>query len=156
MTRRCHDPNNPNYPRYGGRGITVCDRWRDLTNFVADMDAGYAPGLELDRIDNDLGYSPENCRWATKTVQANNKRRLVKITIDGVTKTAAQWARENGVGVELARCRIKYYGWDPVVAVTTPTLTQHEVVSHATKFAAAARTAAKEERRLSRSRQAAR
>lgn len=146
MMKRCHQPGNPSFPAYGGRGITVCERWRNIVTFVADMASGHIPGLELDRINNDLGYSPDNCRWVTKIENRNNRRKQVTITIGGVTKTSAQWARENGVSVELARCRIKYYGWDPVVAVTTPTLDQHEVVSRATKVAATARTAAKEKR----------
>lgn len=141
MIGRCHNPNRPDWVSYGGRGIEVCERWQDIANYVADLDATFEPGLELDRIDNNLGYSPENCRWTSRLTQNRNKRNLIKVTIDGVTKTAAEWARENGVNVELARQRIRYYGWDPIQAVTVAALPQHEVVSRATKVAATLRSA---------------
>lgn len=73
MIQRCTNPNSPSYPRYGGRGITVCDRWRDSANFLADM--GPRPeGTSLERIDNSGGYSPNNCKWATDEEQRANKQ----------------------------------------------------------------------------------
>lgn len=74
MLQRCENEDNRAYADYGGRGITVCERWHTFDNFLADM--GEKPvGLTLDRIDNDRGYEPGNCRWATRAVQNTNQRR---------------------------------------------------------------------------------
>ena len=83
MVRRCHNPNHHAFASYGGRGITVCDKWRTFEGFFEDM--GFKPaGMSLDRIDNDKGYSKENCRWATATDQARN-RRATKLTAEQAT-----------------------------------------------------------------------
>jgi len=76
MIERCEKPKNPYFKHYGGRGITVCERWHTFVNFLADM--GEPPSeLSLDRINNDGNYEKSNCRWATWTQQANNKRQRV-------------------------------------------------------------------------------
>ena len=75
MRQRCHNPNQPHYPRYGGRGISVCDRWLKFENFLADMGEPPGPGYSLDRIDNDGNYEPGNVRWATKAEQRANQRK---------------------------------------------------------------------------------
>lgn len=76
MKQRCHNEKNPAYPEYGGRGITVCEEWRN--NFPAfyawAMSSGYRDDLSIDRIDNDKGYSPDNCRWETRITQSYNRR----------------------------------------------------------------------------------
>lgn len=97
MIQRCTHPANPAYPRYGGRGIKVCERWMNFENFVSDM--GPKPsGTELDRIDNDGPYSPQNCRWATRRTNSNNRRNNRYITINGVTRTLAEWSIQTGIG----------------------------------------------------------
>lgn len=95
MIQRCTNPNNPNYPRYGGRGIKICDEWLDSSAFgdwaIAN---GYVDGLTIDRIDNDGNYEPENCRWTDMLVQQNNRSDNVFVTVNGDTDTLANICRK--------------------------------------------------------------
>jgi len=94
MVRRCTDPNNEKYPDYGARGITVCRRWLEsVENFIQDMGKMPGRGYTIDRINNDEGYEPGNCRWATAEMQANNQRRTVLHEFEGENLTLAQIAR---------------------------------------------------------------
>jgi hypothetical protein len=98
MVRRCHNPNHRAFASYGGRGIWVCEEWRDYRNFKAWADSsGYAQGLTIDRIDNDNGYAPGNCRWATRKQQQNNRRCCVYVEHDGQRLTLTEWSEAFGV-----------------------------------------------------------
>lgn len=115
MKTRCYNPNTHNYARYGGRGIAICDRWLGVdgySNFIKDMGERPSSLHQLDRINNDKGYSPENCRWATPTENGMNKSNNKRVTCQGATKTLSEWSR-------LAKCKrstfsMRYYkyGWD--------------------------------------------
>lgn len=119
MIRRCRNPNDAAFDRYGGRGIAVCARWDRFEEFLADM--GEVPSVKhsIDRIDNDGNYEPANCRWTTDIVQANNSRKNVHATIDGITMTVAQWCRHMGLRNGAVRQRI-HRGMSPESAITTP------------------------------------
>lgn len=109
MIARCYDTNNKRYDRYGGRGISVCNSWRNadgLESFIMwARNSGYKPGLTIDRVDNDGNYCPENCRWVTAKDQSNNRSTNTFVTVDGVTKTVAQWIEHLG----LESKRLYYY-----------------------------------------------
>ena len=117
MRRRCYNPNDVGYSRYGGRGITVCLRWSYFENFLEDM--GERPeGLTLDRLDTDGPYCKDNCRWATKAEQSVNKSNCRQITFEGKTHCISEWARKVGVGFFTLRSRLNR-GWSVERALTT-------------------------------------
>jgi len=122
MKNRCYNPKNYEYANYGGRGITICDEWlNDSTSFYEwAVNNGYDDSLTIDRIDNDLGYSPENCRWANVYEQANNKRNNTRITFNGETHTIAEWGRIVGINANLLYARRSALGWDTERMLTTP------------------------------------
>ncbi len=97
MLDRCSRKKNPAYKHYGGRGIKVCKHWKQFENFYADMGPRPSADLSLDRIDNDKGYSLDNCRWATKEEQNNNYRDTIKVLVDGVETPLAILARQRGI-----------------------------------------------------------
>lgn len=118
MWNRCTNPNARQYPRYGGRGIDVCERWKDFQAFLADM--GPRPTWQtLDRINNDGPYGPSNCRWATAREQAANRCDSAPIIIDGVSRLACEWAEISGLPVSTIHCRV-YRGWPAQRAVFAP------------------------------------
>jgi hypothetical protein len=118
MKNRCFNSDSAGFKNYGARGITVCDRWMDIANFVADM--GDAPdGMFLDRIDNDGVYEPSNCRWATRTEQQNNTRSNVVVQFAGERLTLKDWSRRTGLPYHVVKKRIKK-GWSVDSALTIP------------------------------------
>lgn len=117
MKTRCYNPKCREYPRYGGAGITVCDRWRhSYTSFLADM-GERPPSTSIDRIDNEGGYEPGNCRWASSIVQANNRRNNRILEFRGDAKTIATWGRETGIKAQTIHMRITR-GWPVERALT--------------------------------------
>lgn len=115
MRRRCRYKKHDKYDRYGGRGITVCERWDEYTNFLSDM--GERPdGYTLERIDNDGNYEPGNCRWATKKEQARNRSSNHFLEIYDSRKCLAEWAEISGTCQNKIRDRLKR-GWPPKEAV---------------------------------------
>jgi hypothetical protein len=125
MHFRCYAPSHEAFPRYGGRGITVCSEW--VTDYTAFMNwalaNGYAPDLTIDREDNDLGYTPGNCRWITMRAQMINKRNnRPPLTMFGETKPVSDWGRDPRCATQpgIFQTRIGL-GWDAEEAFLTPT-----------------------------------
>lgn len=110
MLNRCRSQSNDAWGHYGGRGISVCERWNDFQSFLADM--GERPSLKysIERIDNSKGYEPANCRWATQKEQLNNTRRNVRIEFNGQSLTLMQWCEAVGLAYSTARKR-RRLGW---------------------------------------------
>lgn len=110
MMGRCFNKNVKRYSIYGGRGITVCDRWMDFSNFLSDMGMPPSSNHSLDRIDNNGNYEPTNCRWATIYEQANNKRRNVYVNINGEKMSVSQAERLLGFPCGKLKSRL-YLGY---------------------------------------------
>lgn len=120
MRYRCENPNNQAYEKYGARGITVCDEWHDFAQFRAwAIDNGYDENLSIDRIDNDKGYCPGNCRWVSSYVQMNNRRMCNVLEFNGEKLTLSQWADKTGIPRSTLLNRIKR-GWDVEETLTKP------------------------------------
>lgn len=119
MLARCRNPRNNRYYAYGARGIKVCDRWLSFENFLTDMGPRPSPQHTIDRIDNDVDYTPENCRWLPADQQSANRRVNHYLTIDGRTQTLSAWADEVGVSPNCIRSRIAA-GESPASAISRP------------------------------------
>lgn len=118
--QRCTNPNDKRYCDYGGRGIGICDRWRIFNNFLEDMGEPPTDKHQIDRIDNDKGYFPGNCRWATREQQARNKRNNITITHKGRTRLILQWSQELGIKYTTLRYRFCKLCWSAEKTLTTP------------------------------------
>jgi hypothetical protein len=120
MRRRCLDKKAKDFIYYGGRGISFCKEWDNYAVFYAwAIMSGYRKNLTLDRVNNDGDYSPSNCRWTTRKVQARNTRKSVKIFYNGKSKTPAEWAEITGIRSATIRKRV-FLGWSVEKALTTP------------------------------------
>ena len=121
MRARCTQPDRKDFPRYGGRGITICERWTEFANFLSDM--GRRPaGMSLGRIDNDGNYEPGNCRWETASQQARNRNSTVYLEAFGRRQCLATWAEEYGIRADTLMWRIDS-GRSPEKALTDPVKT---------------------------------
>jgi hypothetical protein len=125
MKQRCLDPKNNRYYRYGELGITICDRWLEkdgqgFINFLSDMGPKPSPEHSIERKDRTKGYDPDNCIWATRIEQANNKSSNVMLTINGETDTMSNWCRKYNTNARLVGDRIRHLKWDPLKALITP------------------------------------
>jgi hypothetical protein len=117
LKNRCLNPNDSNYKSYGGRGISLEDRWNFFENFLEDM--GEAPeGLSIERIDNDKGYNKDNCKWASVYEQARNKRSNINITLDEITRCLEDWCKIYNINRNTVNARIRL-GWSIQTALNT-------------------------------------
>ncbi len=134
MKSRCENTNDPAYFNYGGRGITISERWKKFPAFFSDM--GHPPcGLSIERKDNNKGYSAENCEWATRTTQNRNRRGLFLVTIGGETKPFSAWVDHYGVvSYSAARQRVTL-GWTPEDAAKTPRVSNRLGIPRGNKVA---------------------
>jgi len=122
MIQRCTNPRNRFYAYYGGRGITVCKRWRaSFKKFLSDMGRRPTPLHSIDRRNGNRGYKPSNCRWATKAEQMNNIASNRKLTLNGVTRNMSQWADRLGFGRNTIPSRLRR-GWSVKRSLTMPVI----------------------------------
>jgi transposase-like protein len=111
MMHRCYNVKRKKYGNYGGRGIRVCEEWHEPNAFIEwAMMNGYRPGLQIDRIDNEKGYSPENCRWVTPKENSRNKRNTRYLTINGITKCVTEWCETIKISQYTIYSWIKEFG----------------------------------------------
>lgn len=121
MMRRCYNTKDVHYDRYGGRGIRVCDEWHDVNKFI-DWCESQNPndGMTIDRIDNDSGYSPDNCRFVSLKDNQNNRSSNRKIEYNGEIKTVSEWADTIGISASTLFSRLDKLHWTVEQALTTP------------------------------------
>lgn len=129
VVQRCLNTRHPRYADYGGRGITVCQRWREsFEAFFADMGPKPSPKHSIERKDNSGNYEPGNCHWAGPVEQTNNARRNRVLTHDGRTMTVAQWTKELGFGASIIGLRLAK-GWTVAEALTVPVSRSNKIAS---------------------------
>lgn len=124
--KRCYNERYNSYKNYGARGITVCNEWKNNPSAFKKwaLSNGCREDLTLERIDTSKGYSPENCRWATRKEQANNRRSNRLISFNGETHTLSEWAEKKGINSITIRSRLRL-GWSVERALTEPSFGIH-------------------------------
>ena len=110
MVQRCTNEDGPDYEDYGGRGIGICSRWMQFENFLLDMGEKPDSGVSLDRLDNNKGYGPGNCRWATGVQQARNRRNCRMLRFRGEVKNLSEWCEVLGLAYDRTKRRLAR-GW---------------------------------------------
>lgn len=121
ILRRCESPKCPYYKNYGARGITVCDEWHDYLTFKKWVEETQpSEDFTIDRIDNNKGYSPENCRWASKKSQANNRRSNILIEYQGETHNLTEWSEILGFNYKSVHNRMYKLGWSFEKSISVP------------------------------------
>lgn len=120
MRQRCLNPRNRSYARYGGRGIQICEEWQDYSAFHAWAKAdGYSPGLSIERVDNNGGYGPDNCKWIPLAQQSRNIGTIRRVIFRGQTRHLREWGRVTGIDARTIASRIDR-GWPVARALTEP------------------------------------
>lgn len=122
MKRRCLNPNDISYSRYGAKGVKVCQSWMDFQAFYEDMKGSWFPGASLERINNSQGYSLKNCRWITKAEQGRNKTSVRLYWYRGKKRTIPEIAGLRGINPKTLYSRLVILGWTLERAVTVPTV----------------------------------
>lgn len=134
MKQRCSNPNLRGFQNYGGRGITVDPRWLNFQNFIEDMWPSFQEGLSLDRIDNDRGYSKDNCRWTDRVTQRHNSRprtNMIRLEAFGTDLTLQEWASALEINIMTLYNRV-YRKWAAEKILTTPSKRTHLEFCHCT------------------------
>lgn len=121
MRRRCGDAQHPDFHRYGGKGISVCCEWNDFSTFQEwALSNNYEESLTLDRVDNDMGYSPENCRWASRVSQSRNRKNNIRYDWKGRRLMLSEIAESEGISLTMLRQRVQRRSWPLEMAVSLP------------------------------------
>lgn len=130
IIQRCTNPKHPKFHNHGGRGITVCDRWRNsFSDFLSDVGPRPTPRHTIERRNNDLGYEPDNCYWATYAEQNRNRRNNRYVTLDGKTLVLEDWAKLLGIPPRTLHARF-HKGWPPELILSTKSFRGHKNVTH--------------------------
>lgn len=129
MRQRCNNPNCKNFHNYGGKGITVCDEWKNSFEAFCEwaMKSGYEEGLTIDRIETDGNYEPGNCRWTSQKVQQNNRSNNRKICVNGTCHTLGEWSEITGLKISTIWARLQS-GWSDEDAITKPVTNRKKAV----------------------------